>query len=777
MANGGRGKTGVARWAAVAATLLAGAARPAAAATPAEVQAAIDRGKAFLYQAEQGDNWEAVPTPDPDAKGGPSVEGEQYGGLTAIATFALLAAGDDPRQKPQLKKAVDWLLKTPIRGTYALSLRDQVLNAIPMTDAVRQVVNADRDLWLKGVSTKGAARGLFGYGVDTPKDQGDHSTAQFGVLGLWALQQAGAEVPNGAWKLFDDVWHAQQLADGAWSYNSEMGGNVNDEARLSMTAAGVATLYITQEYIHQAPQCKGNIADPGIDKGIEWMAANLDGLNDGRRYYTLFGISRVGLAGGRKYFGQTDWFQLGARIALRDQQPDGSWPGGGETFNSVPNTSFALLFLARGRAPVMMNKLEYDVAVDRPRKGAPAGVPGTWNQRPRDVANVARMASKPIESLLNWQVVSLKDNIADLHDAPILYMAGGTSPKLSAEDVARLRTFCEEGGIVLGNADCGSLPFVDGFHKLGEAMFPGRKFRPVPDDSPIYTAEPYPKTRWKTKLPLEGLNNGAREVMLLMPAGDPGRTWQAEDFKPFKVDALSQMVMDVLFYSVEQDGLRTRGVTYMLTPDPKAKRGPAIKLARIKYAGGWDPEPGGWRRLTTAMHNDGKGELAVTTVDPATPIDPSFKVASLTVGGDAVPLTDGQKANLRAFVDRGGLLLVDVLGGDAANNGYKGAADGAIAAVFPDAPKELAALPGNSPVYADLSPSDIKYRRFARPILGKPTTPLLKGFDKAGKPAVILSREDLSVGLVGQPVDGIVGYAPETATKLVEAIITYGAKR
>jgi len=36
---------------------------------------------------------------------------------------------------------------------------------------------------------------------------------------------------------------------------------------------------------------------------------------------------------------------------------------------------------------------------------------------------------------------------------------------------------------------------------------------------------------------------------------------------------------------------------------------------------------------------------------------------------------------------------------------------------------------------------------------------------------VIYSREDLSVGLVGQAVDGIVGYSPATATSLMTRIL------
>jgi hypothetical protein len=40
-----------------------------------------------------------------------------------------------------------------------------------------------------------------------------------------------------------------------------------------------------------------------------------------------------------------------------------------------------------------------------------------------------------------------------------------------------------------------------------------------------------------------------------------------------------------------------------------------------------------------------------------------------------------------------------------------------------------------------------------------------------GKPAVVFSREDLSVGLVGQHVDGVYGYSPVAATAIVERLL------
>jgi hypothetical protein len=67
---------------------------------------------------------------------------------------------------------------------------------------------------------------------------------------------------------------------------------------------------------------------------------------------------------------------------------------------------------------------------------------------------------------------------------------------------------------------------------------------------------------------------------------------------------------------------------------------------------------------------------------------------------------------------------------------------------------------------------EITYRSFARQKLaGETKAPRLRGITLNGRLGVIFSAEDLSVGLVGQPIDGVVGYSPATATGLMRYIL------
>jgi hypothetical protein len=78
--------------------------------------------------------------------------------------------------------------------------------------------------------------------------------------------------------------------------------------------------------------------------------------------------------------------------------------------------------------PVAINKLDYSVDASKQPN---------WNQRPRDVANVARWIGRQSESELHWQIVNITGSVGDLHDAPVLYISGNEPLNLRAEDKAR----------------------------------------------------------------------------------------------------------------------------------------------------------------------------------------------------------------------------------------------------------------------------------------------------------------------------------------------------
>jgi hypothetical protein len=735
------------------------------AATAEQVQNAIDKATKYVYSQMKGGNWELSGNRDP--KGKPNeVTGGQWGGLTALSTYALLAAGEDP-QDPRIEKAVAFLRNADMVGTYAIALRSQVWLNIPKNDLVREAIAKDAKLLLLSRRTTGPNAGEYTYINSGPRGTSDHSNSQYGVLGLWACSDQ-FEIPDIFWQQADSSWRQDQGPDGSWGYNARP-GTLDAKGKVvpgmaNMTAAGLATLFITQDFLFRdrGLECSGNIVDKNIDAGLKWMSANFKQVLGGGSwgYYGLYGVERIGVASGYKYFGNVDWYEQGAdAIVARQNAKNGSFPpiAGAGTEGSLANTCFALLFLSRGRAPVMINKLDYQIA----------GEEANWNERPRDAFNLVHYVGKETENTLNWQVSTIASPVRDWHDAPILYIAGNQSLNFTTAEKAKLKQFVDQGGLILGCADCGQQTFAESFRKLGTALFKIYEFSPVGPSDVIMHNEQFNSVKWRRKPTLLGLSNGARYLMLLVPDADPAKAWQTQETTGH--EELFQLGANICLYAVDKTEMFVKGDTYIAEPNPKVKALKTIDVARIEYEGNWNPEPGGWKRLSAVMHNGDSLDVNAVAIDPAKEPLTGKKIAHLT-GTDRFKLTATAISTIQGFIKGGGMLIVDAAGGKPA---FAEAAEKNLTAIFGDDAAQLKEpLQDDAPLYSTGGKlTEVKYRTYARSVLGTLKSPRLKGIIQNGRLVCIYSAEDLSVGLVGEPVDGIIGYSPATATALMRKIL------
>ena len=751
---------------------------PAArAATSEQIDRSIAKAKAYLYAKQQGDgSWEPVPKRDPKVAAS-SEKGGQWGGATALAVYALVAAGDDVHG-PQLAKGIDWLKRADLVGVYAIGVRCQVWLLMTQTPETRKLMAADADRLTSGFNANPRTKSGYLYGYLTTKkdlNEVDHSSSQFGVLGMWAAEQLRPEsVAPAFWSQVEQRWVHDQQGDGGWYYRDGPGGGIHDPTQASMTAAGVATLFITQDYTHPElmGRCNGNVDNPAIAKGLAYMAGHLTDWtpqvifgDPSQLYsaYTLYGVERIGVASGLKYIGTTDWYQYGADWCLKNQNADGEWTGP----NDVDNTSFCVLFLARGRAPILINKVQYDDA-----DGPDAGKPGHWNERPRDVANVVRWAGRETERDLNWQITNLKVPEAELHDAPFLYLAGNQALRLAADEKQKVKQFCQQGGMALFNADCGggaNNPFVASVVALARDLFPDYEFRDLPATHPIY-AEQFTPRGWKRPPTLRGLSNGVRELMILLP-DDPAKAWQLRQTLGAGKEEAFQSMQDIILYATDKRPLRTKGTPFLVTPDDEVTATRTVTVGRLKFAGNWDPEPGGWRRLAAVLHNRVKVDLDVKPVELGKNQLAGLAVVDLT-GTTPVKLNPAQQQELKAFVDHGGTLVVDAAGGSAA---FASSAEALISGMYPGGLTNP--LPPADKIFTRLDANqEVRYRTYARTVLGRLTVPQVKAVTVGGRPAVYYSREDLAGGLVGEDIDGVLGYDPPTATNIMGGILLTAGK-
>ncbi len=452
-------------------------------------------------------------------------------GVDALAVYALLQCGDaisDPRlgvRGPPMKAMIDALKHLSPTGSYETYARGIRATALALNNRPEDFPALKSDFeWLRDTCDQGAytytgtvvpgsaGRARLGVNGTEPRGAWDNSNSQYGLLGVWSAADADAriEVPASFWRAVQRHWVGCQTSNGMWGYH-----NANSNPTLSMTCAGLASLLVAHEYLDLSTGPNDAVGrepySPALKKALEWFESGDHAVNTrGSSFegYTLYGIERVGLASGFKFFGRHDWYRELAGQIIAEQGSSGSWR------DDPIETSYALLFLSRGRHPILFNKLRYD---------------GGWANRPRDVANLARYTSRQLERPLNWQIVNLSHPWTDWADSPILYVSGHTAPSFDADEVGKLNSFVEGGGMLFMNADAAA-PAFDGFVKdLAKRMFPKYDLLDLPQDHPIYTTvlRPNPKPA------LKAVTNGARILLLYAPT-DLAVHWQRREDRAYE---------------------------------------------------------------------------------------------------------------------------------------------------------------------------------------------------------------------------------------------------
>ncbi len=694
----------------------------------------------------------AAPPARPPPAGGARVSlgtGNEYG-EQLLATYALLHAGqatDRPGlgvNDPAVKAALDGVKLFDPGGTYSRSLRATLLavynrpeDRATLEDDVRWLVAAQHD-------------GGYTYGMRVRGDESfDNSNSQYGLLGVWSGAQAGIAVDGGYWHAVDGHWGGCERPAGTWGYGA------NDTPYLSMTLAGVASLLVTHEYLDASAEASGSGRPPGrsfgLDAGLAWLDQGdncMAGIPDSPvPAYTLYGLERVGLASGFKFFGRHDWYaELAARLVAQ-QHADGSWNQG------VIDTSYCLLFLARGRHPVLYNKLRYD---------------GHWDDRPHDVAHLARYAAKQLERPLNWQVVNLRRNWFDWMDAPVLYVSGDAPPPMTDRDYAALRDFALGGGLIFTHADGGSPAFTAWVQQLVRRVFPKYELMTVPKDHPLNTV----LYHLKDPPPLAVVTNGSRILLVHSPtdiAGGWHLNWTDEKAGDFRLG------LNVFVYAAGKADYKNRQSSTFI-PAPPAVPDRTVAVGRLRYAGEWDPEPYAWTRFARYFQWETRTGLDVQQVDLKALVPGQFPAAFLT-GTVRQDFTPAEAAAARAYVEAGGVLVVDACGGaaDFAKSVRTTLLPAAFpgAAVLPLAATHPVLVPGRP--FADDLRGRLPLRPFASERLATADVPV-DGLH-VGRGWVLFSHLDLTSGLLGTSSWGILGYDPAYAQALVKNAILWADAR
>jgi hypothetical protein len=749
----------------VAAVILAqlgGSAACVAAVTREEVERAIREGVRYLRSVQRGDGSWA------------DVENDHRTGVTSLVTLALLTAGERA-DSPTIRKALEYLRgfgPNDLHSTYAIALQTMVFAAAdPERDTLRIAANVQ---WLENAQIRPADQqawpGAWTYSDSKRGKPGDNSNTQYALLGLHAASEAGVPIKPTVWELARLYWERCQKLDGSWAYTPE-----SNMSTASMTCAGISSLIIVglrrfqgEEFLQG--ETIENCGKGGVNKhlraGIDWLANHFQvGQNFGAgqqwKYYYLYGLERAGRLSGVRFFGRYDWYRLGAEELVHEQNKlRGFWQGALFEAEPVLATSFALLFLAKGRAPVLVNKLRHAPLDD-------------WNNDPDDVRNIVNIVSRDWKSLLTWQVVDPHvATVSELLQAPIIFFNGHRAPDFSEIARQNLREFVEQGGFIFAEACCGRSEFDVGFKKLMTEIFPEEayKLRPLSEDHPVWRARHLLSPDIH---PLWGIEHGCRTVVIYSPA-DLSCYWNqleqsATNPAVIKATKIGQNVIDYATgREMPADKLTIREV-HNFKADA-LKRG-ALRIAKLMHAGDWNVAPQAVPNLMDALRKPPYRFDVVVTQKDLFARDPNLIYYPLIYIHGRAALAFGRDdldALRRHLEPGGGTIFADAACGSAA---FDAAFRRFVTELLPTKP--LVPIPRGDELYtirvgADLS--DVQYTKAAG---GGRDFPQLEGVQLNNHWAIIYSKYDIGCALERHTGIECKGYTYESALKIAGNIVIY----
>ena len=710
----------------------------------AEVEQAIKRGVAYLLDRQQGNGgW------------GPA-------GETALVTLALLTAGESPRSAP-ISRALEAVRTAPVNRAHEVYSVSLATMALAAADPVKYRDDIERNAVYLEQSQLGNGAWTYNAGFGRGNAGGDNSNSQYALLGLQAASEAGFAVKPEVWRLARRYWETTQTNQGGWGYTP--GGGPSG----SMTCAGISSLIITglkrvqgrEALVNgRIERCGEEAISPSLQRGIDWMATNFSvqtnpGSGQWHLYY-LYGLERAGRLSGRRFFGSHDWYRDGAAALVRGQVPlGGYWDG-----QSGPEvtTSFALLLLAKGRAPVLVNKLRHGPGPD-------------WNNDQDDIANLVGVVSRDWKHLLTWQVVEPGTaTIEDMLQAPIAYINGHEAPVFSAAGKARLREYVDQGGVIVAEACCGRREFDAGFRRLMEEVFPGDAagLHPLAEDHAVWRSKYRldPSTH-----PLWGIEQGCRTVVIYSP-DDLSCFWNQLEYASGhpgvrSAIALGENIVDyVTGREMPADKLAAREVADFKRDPPR--RG-ALRIAKLRTAGDWNIAPMAIPNLTTTLRDKLKFDVTINHKELRADDKNLVHYPLIYLHGRAaVAFNDADKEAIRRHLTGGGVLFADAACGSPA---FDASFRQFAAELFPAV--KLEPIAKVDEFFTRKVGYDLSNVQQTPAAGGKVDYPELEGVKVDGRWAVIYSKLDLGCALQKQAGIECKGYTHESALRIATDIVIY----
>lgn len=693
--------------------------------------------------------------------------GQYTGGTTCLVMLSLLSCDIPIEDHERMSRGLEYVRRLEPKQTYVVALQTMVLaEASPVRDKAIILRNAK---WLmRGRLTNGG----WSYGGANDRSS-DNSNAQYALLGLYAAAQAGADIPPNFWDQCRHYWVNAQSPIGSWGYGSREGSTG------SMTVAGISSLIIAGRelssvkpgmYKGRPVRCAGARDDPNLQRALAWVGQQFTvRTNPGGQqfwlFYYLYGLERAGRLTGRRFFSDHDWYRAGARFLVEQQRADGSW----DALNSPEmlhdsNTAFALLFLSKGRIPIIVNKLQHSPGSD-------------WNNAPNDVNNLVSFLAQQWKIKLNWQIVDARAaTVEDLMQAPILTFNGHRKPDFTGDQIKLLRDYIEQGGLIMADSNCSTEDFEAGFRALCAKIFPepDRQLRRIDSGHAVWTSL-FDLSGLSSTWPLYGINIGCRTAVFFSPE-DLSCAWEHQGRKDAEGSlAALRLGANIIAYGAGPENLTDKLARRQVTLNPKEDtiRRNFLQIAKLRHDGDWNPAPNAIRNLMSSLQQFAKIDVVRQQRDIDV-LDPNFINYPLVYmhGRNRFKMGAREREALAEHLKAGGVLFADACCG---SERFDEAFRSLMKELFPG--KRLTPIPPEHELFSREIGEDLSKVKFNKLLGDREGPPVLEGIESEGRYVVIYSKYDLGCAMEKQQSRECKGYTHESAIKIAMNIVLYALKQ
>ena len=719
-----------------------------------------------------------------------SRNGAHPGGVTALCTLALLNAGVEP-DSLVIKRSLRRLNAIDLdrSSVYSVALMTMVYcladseNLGRIRDCVAYLVRSQN-------SGDSSQKWIGGWSYGMKGRRPDASNSQFALLALHEATLIGIQVDQRVWQRAG--WYWQELK------NPNSGFGYTDNNRIntgSMTCAGISSSIIIDENLpKKVPLANGSILCCTEDDRLEavesasnWLAQNFtvrqnpaEGATTFSRsnLYFLYGLERAARLSGQRFFGQHDWYREGAEYLIRAQRSD-MWRGNSSHGEDRPEiaTAFALLFLSKGRRPIVIGKYKHAEDND-------------WDRHRKGVHYLTRALEADWGIKLNWQTIEGQYATADeLLEAPVLFISGRDGLRLDALQKEALRKYVEFGGFIFAEAcqgdGCGDgVAFEKDFLGLMRELFPGNEMQLLDQSHPVYSAQ-YALSVNPNR-PLYGMQSSCRTSVIYCPANLSG-IWrvnrpsfleQSPDNVKKQVSYATQLGANVVSYATGRelkDKLdRPKAVT--LSEDAQGQR--VVLVPKLSHSGGDDDAPNAWQNIMRRARYDLKQRFRVKR-DMVAPSSNELAKHPMVFmhGRRRFSWSTEERKAIKAWLENGGFLFADSI---CSADEFVASFRREMKQLFPD--QALTVIPANDRIWSEQNGG----YRLDKVTMNTPakqggavksiTTPKLEGIKIGDRWVVVFSPHDLSCAMENASAHLCAGYGRDDAAKLGVNIILYALK-